>query len=114
MIWPPRKVAKQDFAGRRRSKANFAKNGAPAKVCHSEAKAKFCGESEEQQNELCGDFLQKNRLPQGPRERLRSKISWGEGGAREHADDFFEQKKSEQSELCSDVVHSQGLEPWAR
>ena len=27
---------------------------------------------------------------------------------------FFEQKKSEQSELCSDVVHSQGLEPWAR
>ena len=39
----------------------------------------------------------------GPRESLRSKILWGEGGARERADGVFckKQKAPEQSELCS-------------
>ena len=50
----------------------------------------------------------------GPRESLRSKILWGEGGARERADGVFckIQKAPEQSELCSDAVVGQaGFEP---
>ena len=84
----------------------FAYDMAPAKGCE----ARFCGEKEEQ-SELCKKWAPAKVCHSEAKAKFCGE---SEEQQNELCGDFLQKKSPQANVACDELVHSQGLEPWAR